>query len=63
MSKSPTVPGIVPTDKPCRRREARRVRKTSEACARHFGERHGVDLPTPPRRGYRPHLFAEEDRE
>lgn len=39
------------------------IRKPSEAFARHFGERHGVELPTPPRLGYRPLAFAEEDSE
>ena len=31
--------------------------KPSEAFARHFGEDNGVELPPPPRRGYRPLLF------
>lgn len=37
--------------------------KPSETFARHFGERHGVELPTPARRSYRPLSFAEEDSE
>ena len=37
--------------------------KPSEAFARHFGERHGVELPPPARCGYRPLSFAEEDGE
>ena len=34
--------------------------KPSDAFARHFGEQHGVELPTRARRGYRPPPFAEE---
>jgi len=55
------------------RREARRVGasteelvgrpKPSEAFARHFGEKHGVELPTPARCGYRPLSFSSEDEE
>ena len=37
--------------------------KPSEAFARQFGERHGVELPTPARCSYRPLSFAEEDGE
>ena len=37
--------------------------KPSEAFARHFGERHGVELPPPARCGHRPLPFAEEDCE
>ena len=37
--------------------------KPSEAFARHFGERNGVDLPPPVRCGYRPLLFSREDEE
>ena len=38
--------------------------KPSEAFARHFGERHGIELPTPVRYGYnRPPPFAEGDAE
>lgn len=37
--------------------------KPSEAFARHFGERHGIELPAPARRSYRPLSFAEEDGE
>ena len=35
--------------------------RPSEAFARYFGERHGVELPAPPRRGYRPPTFEAED--
>ncbi len=35
----------------------------SEAFARHFGERHGVELPSTRRCTYRPLSFAEEDGE
>ena len=37
--------------------------KPSEAFARHFGERHGVELPSPPRRRYRPISLSTEDGE
>ena len=37
--------------------------KPSEAFARHFGERHGVELPPTARCAYRPLSFAEEDGE
>ena len=37
--------------------------KPSEAFARHFGEKHGVELPTPARYGYRPLSFSSEDEE
>ena len=46
-----------------KRTRTERRPKPSEALARHFGERHGVELPTPPRLGYRPPAFAEEDSE
>ena len=48
-----------------KRTRTERRPKPSEAFARHFGERHGVELPTPtpPRLGYRPLAFAEEDSE
>ena len=35
--------------------------KPSEAFARHFGEMHGVDLPPPIRRRYRPLFMANEE--
>ena len=41
--------------------------KPSEAFARHFGEDHGVELPSRGRlgvqRGYRPVSFSDEERE
>lgn len=37
--------------------------KPSVAFARHFGERHGVELPASARFGYRPLTLAEEDGE
>lgn len=37
--------------------------KPSEAFARHFGERNGVDLPPPVRCGHRPLLFFREEEE
>ena len=46
-----------------KRTRTERRPKPSEAFARHFGERHGVELPTPPRPGYRPLAFAEEESE
>ncbi len=33
--------------------------KPSEVFARHFGEEHGVDLPPPAPRGYRPISFPD----
>ena len=33
----------------------------SEAFARHFGERHGIELPARPRTGYTPLSFSTED--
>ncbi|MCY4291307.1 MAG: type II toxin-antitoxin system prevent-host-death family antitoxin [Roseovarius sp.] len=41
------------------RREGRA--KPSEVFARHFGETHGVDLPSLVRRGYRPLLMTGEE--
>ena len=35
--------------------------KPSEAFARYFGERHGVELPPAARCAYRPLSFAEDD--
>ena len=34
--------------------------KPSEAFARHFGEEHGIELPPPVRRGYKPPSFPGE---
>ena len=36
-------------------------RRPSEAFARHFGERHGVELPARPRLGYTPLSFSTEE--
>lgn len=46
-----------------KRTKTERRPKPSEAFARHFGERHGVELPPAVRRGYAPVSFAEEDGE
>lgn len=46
-----------------KRTKTERRPKPSEAFARHFGERHGVDLPAPARFSYGPPSFAEEDGE
>ena len=46
-----------------RRAKTERRPKPSEAFARHFGERHGVELPPRARRGYSPPSFPEEDDE
>lgn len=44
------------------KREKTESRPTpSEVFARHFGERHGVELPARPRAGYRPLSFSTED--
>ncbi len=37
--------------------------KPSEAFARHFGEKHGVELPPTVRRGYEPLSFSPEEEE
>ena len=42
------------------RRKAERRLKPSEAFMRCFGPRHGVELPPPEPRGYRPLLFSDE---
>ena len=41
-----------------KRTKTERQPKPSEAFARHFGEGHGVELPPPARRGYRPQSFS-----
>ncbi|MDE0255814.1 MAG: hypothetical protein OYG32_13560 [Rhodospirillaceae bacterium] len=46
-----------------KRTKAERRPKPSEAFARHFGEQHGVDLPLPVRRSYKPLSFAREAEE
>ncbi len=45
------------------RTKAERRPKPSEAFARHFGEKHGVELPPSPRCGYRPMSFSGEKGE
>ena len=44
-------------EQPDRTKTERRP-KPSKAFARHFGVEHGVDLPSPPRYGYRPVSFS-----
>ncbi len=44
-----------------KRSKTERRPKPSEAFARQFGEDHGVELPLPARRGYRPQVFPGED--
>ena len=43
-----------------KRTKSERMPKPSEAFARHFGEEHGVELPSPIRRGYEPLSFSGE---
>ena len=45
-----------------RTRTERRL-KPSEAFARHFGVEHGVELPPPVRRGYKPLSFSRGEDE
>ena len=46
-----------------KREKTERRPKPSKAFARHFGEWYGVELPAPPRCGYRPPSFSRKDRE
>ena len=46
-----------------KRRRTERRPKPSEAFARHFGEKHGVELPPPVRHGYRPLSFSRGEEE
>ena len=46
-----------------KRTRSERRRKPYEAFARHFGEKHGVELPPPTRRGYKPLSFSREEGE
>ncbi len=46
-----------------KRTRTERHAKPSEVFARHFGAKHGVDLPTPVRRGYKPLLITREKEE
>ena len=43
-----------------KRTRTERRPKPSEAFARHFGEEHGIELPPPVRRGYKPPSFPGE---
>ncbi len=43
------------------RNKTERRAKPSEAFARHFGERHGVELPTRARYRHNPPSFTEDD--
>ena len=43
-----------------KRRKAEPRLKPSEAFMRYFGPRHGVELASPERHGYRPLLFSDE---
>jgi len=45
-----------------KRKKSERPPKPSDAFARYFGERHGVELPNPKSCGYRPHLFSRAHR-
>ena len=46
-----------------KRTKSERRLKPSEAFARYFGEDHGVELPPPARRGYKPLSFSGEGEE
>ena len=46
-----------------KRTKTERRPKPSEAFARHFGEDHGVELPPPVRRGYKPLSFSGQSQE
>ena len=46
-----------------KRTETERRLKPSDAFARHFGEEHGVELPSSVRRGYQPLSFPPEEEE
>ena len=46
-----------------KRAKTERRPKPSEAFARHFGEQHGVELPSPARYGYKPLSFSTEGEE
>ena len=46
-----------------KRTKTERRPKPSEAFARHFGEDHGVELPPPDRRGYKPLSFSHQSQE
>ena len=46
-----------------KRTKTERRPKPSEAFARHFGEKHGVELSLPVHCGYKPLSFSGEDEE
>ena len=46
-----------------KRTKTERRPQPSEAFARYFGEDHGVELPSPSRRGYKPLSFSGEGEE
>ena len=46
-----------------KRTKTERRSKPSEAFARHFGEQHGVELPSPVRCGYKPLSSSSEGEE
>ena len=46
-----------------KRTKTERRLKPSEAFARHFGEKNGVELPPPVCHGYQPLSFIREDEE
>ncbi len=46
-----------------KRTRTERDLKPSNAFARHFGEEHGVELPSTVRRGYQPLTFSSEEGE
>ncbi len=46
-----------------KRTKTERRLKPSEAFARHFGEEHGVELPSPARRGHEPLSFSSGEDE
>ena len=46
-----------------KRTKTERSLKPSEAFAKYFGEKHGLELPPPVRRGYRPLSFSPEEEE
>ena len=46
-----------------KRARTERDLKPSNAFARHFGEEHGVELPSPVRRGHEPLSFSPEEEE
>ena len=43
-----------------KRERSERHAKPSETFKRYFGPEHGIELPPPPRYGYRPVMFTDE---